>query len=63
MFSFGHLATREAEALECVQRRVMKLPRGLMHKVYEEWLRELGLYSLEKRAMSQERQLSEMRLW
>ena len=42
---------RDMDLLECIQRRATEMIQGMKHLSYEDRLRELGLFSLEKRRL------------
>ena len=50
------------EGLECVQSKAPRLVRGLEHKSYEEWHRELSLFILENKRLRRDKVVSKHRL-
>ena len=48
---WGPQIKKDKELLEQIQRRAMKMIKGLKHLSYEERLRKLGLFSLKKKRL------------
>ena len=51
---WGPQYRKDVELLEKVQRRAMKMIRGLEHLLYEDRLKDPGLFSLENRGLQGE---------